>query len=176
MKKILSLLMFPVLCFGQNNNTNVSTNVTISDNKTSLEQLMEKALSDKAKAGVHYLGNGQYEIIETGKSSLVKDKKVKEAAIERLNGLIETKQLNYEIISEDAQLRVPNRIIGMYTIKIQTYNKDGSIPQNIKDDKINKDNAKNKLIELKKLKDDGIINQEEYDKAAAPHKKILLGL
>ena len=35
------------------------------------------AFSDKAKAGVHYLGNGQYEIIETGKSSLVKDKKVK---------------------------------------------------------------------------------------------------
>ena len=36
--------------------------------------------------------------------------------------------------------------------------------------------AKKKLLELKQLKEEGIITQEEYDKAAAPHKKILLGL
>ena len=168
--------MFPVLCFSQNNNTSVNTNVTISDNKTSMEQLMEKALSDKAKAGVHYLGNGQYEIIETGKSSSVRDKKVKEKAFEKLNTLAEREQLKYKIISENAQLRVPSRIIGMYTIKIQTYNQDGTIPHNPEDEKMNKENAKKKLLELKQLKEEGIITQEEYDKAAAPHKKILLGL
>ena len=33
-----------------------------------------------------------------------------------------------------------------------------------------------KLLELNELKNQGIITQEEYDKAAAHHKKILLGL
>ena len=40
----------------------------------------------------------------------------------------------------------------------------------------NEEAAKKKLLELKQLKDEGIISQEEYDKAAEPHKKILLRL
>ncbi len=32
------------------------------------------------------------------------------------------------------------------------------------------------MFQLNELKNQGIITQEEYDKAAAPHKKILLGL
>ena len=175
MKLLLLLLLFPVLCTSQNN-TNVSTNVTISEGKTSMEQLMEKALSDKAKAGVNYLGNGQYEIIETGKTSIVRDRKVKEKAFEKLDILVKRKQLKYKIISENAQLRVYSKIIGMYTIKIQTYNQDGTIPLNSQDEKMSKENAKKKLFELKQLKEEGIITQEEYEKAVVPHKKILLGL
>ena len=41
---------------------------------------------------------------------------------------------------------------------------------------INKEEATKELITLKKLKDEGIISQEEYDKAAAPYKKVVLGL
>jgi hypothetical protein len=55
-------------------------------------------------------------------------------------------------------------------------NADGSIATSKLDKEKDKDVAKKKLLELKELKEEGIITQEEYNKAAAPHKKILLGL
>lgn len=44
------------------------------------------------------------------------------------------------------------------------------------DEEIKKSKAKKKLLELKEYFDEGIITKEEYEKAAKPHKKILLEL
>ena len=41
--------------------------------------------------------------------------------------------------------------------------------------KISKEDAKNKLLELKEYLDLGIITQDEFDEKAKPLKKILLG-
>jgi hypothetical protein len=55
-------------------------------------------------------------------------------------------------------------------------NPDGSVATSKLDKEKFKDVAKKKLLDLKKLKEEAIITQEVFDKAAAPHKKILLGL
>jgi hypothetical protein len=48
--------------------------------------------------------------------------------------------------------------------------------ENANSNQVEKDNSIKELKKLKDLFDSGILTKEEYDNAAAPHKKIVLGL
>tara|TARA_B100000965_G_scaffold398627_1_gene417084 strand:+ start:581 stop:1114 length:534 start_codon:yes stop_codon:yes gene_type:complete len=177
MKKLLFLLMMPVLSFGQTEtNVNVQNNTSVKSGGTRMSQLVDQYNEDRKRLGTHYLGKGVYRIVNVGKSSAVSNKKVKQKAFEMLDDLINKNNFKYKILDELLRERVFNASVAIYTITVQTLNQDGSIVMNDEDVDLQKNEAKKKLLELKQLKEEGIITQEEYDKAAAPHKKILLGL
>jgi hypothetical protein len=158
--------MMPVLCFGQTNTTN---NIVVGGESNGI------AIVSFKENGMTYMGKGVYEISKTGGSAFIRTTKLRIRCEKQIKNFTTQNNLTYKEINKE----ITKAGIGIYpnaTITYQTYNKDGSIYTTSSDKSSLKEEAKKQLLELKKLKDQSIITQEEYNKAAAPHKKILLGL
>ena len=154
--------MFPIIVLGQTNTTNI--------------EIKESGpIVSFKENGMTYLGKGVYKVSKTGGSALSTTSKLKSRCYKQIKNFTTQNNLTYKEINEE----ITKAGFGIYpnaTITYQTYNKDGSIYTTSSDESSLKEEAKKQLLDLKKLKDQSIITQEEYDKAAAPHKKILLGL
>ena len=185
----------PVLCFGQTQDINV----TVKEDKTPDISGAAAARADRRSestanmmsgidmnaiynrqykevgGGLKFNGNGTYRIIELGRSGFVGKKKLRVKIIKQIDRICFEEKCKYEILKEDSR-KAGTGILPYYEIHFSLKN-DKNEYVTIKEFKENdKDSAKKKLLELNELKNQGIITQEEYDKAAAPHKKILLGL
>ena len=130
---------------------------------------------EEVGGGIKFYGNGKYRIIELGGSGFVGKKKLKEKIIKRMDDICLEEKCSYEILKEDSR-KAGAGILPYYEIHFTLKNDKNEFItiQQFKEN--DKNSAKEKLLELNELKNQGIITQEEYDKAAAPHKKILLGL
>ena len=130
---------------------------------------------EKSGGGIKFFGDGQYRIIELGRTGFVGKKKIRENIIKQIDNICLEEKCEYEIFKEESR-KAKAGVFPEYEIHF-TLKNDKKEYVTIKEFKENdKDSAKKKLLELNELKNQGIITQEEYDKAAAPHKKILLGL
>ena len=130
---------------------------------------------EKSGGGIKFFGDGQYRIIELGKTGFSGKKKIRENIIKQIDNICLEEKCEYEIFKEESR-KAGAGVFPEYEIHF-TLKNDKNEYVTIKEFKENdKDSAKKKLLELNELKNQGIITQEEYDKAAAPHKKILLGL
>ena len=161
--------MFPIIGFSQNNNTNVQI-------ETGNKSVYERSADVRDRKGEYYLGNGVYEIVRVQGGSLNsgKEKNLLEEAANKAEDLkVQYGASSYKIISKDFSKMVFLQQPGFLELKIQLLDVNGN--PLLKSDE-GKEDAKKKLLELKKLKEDDIITEEEYNKAAAPYKKILLGL
>ena len=160
MKNLLFLLLFiPLVSFGQDVNLNVDKKVEFTEKK-----------DVKGGMGLNYQGSGLYTLGKEANDISSKGKFVKvqnELKNKILAEIVEFTTINkykYEItLVENLGRYLPQVIV---TFKV--FNKDGSLV-------LNKEDAKNKLLELKEYLDLGIITQEEFDKKAVSLKKILLG-
>ena len=160
------MLMLPACFFSQNNNTNVKIE---TGNKSAFQQLNEQ----RDKQGSYYNGNGEYIIVEIGNTFKTNVDKMEKDALEKAKQIAISKgAYSYKKIFAD-KTKASFGKFAQVKVTIQLVDEKGN-PSLDKEE--GKENAKKKLLELKQFKDEGIITQEEYDKAAAPHKKILLGL
>ena len=160
MKNILFTLALFVSfsSFGQDVNLNVDKKVEFSE---------KKDLS--GGFGLSYSGNGVYKYVEKvfqnefGNVTTRKWSKAQKEALKSINNFANQNNYTFKTINVEKLKSVSNLII---TFKV--FNKDGSLV-------INKDDAKQQILELKEYLDLGIITQEEFDTKAASLKKILLG-
>ena len=167
MKRLLVFVfLLPTCFFSQNNNTNVKIE---TGNKSVGQQLNEQ----RDKQGSYYNGNGEYLIVEIGNSFRTNVDKMEKDALEKAKEIATSKgAYSYKKINSDKTKFSVGKFAEV-KVTIQLVDEKGN-PYLDKEE--GKENAKKKLLELNELKNQGIITQEEYDKAAAPHKKILLGL
>jgi len=83
-------------------------------------------------------------------------------------------QLGYVRIYQRAQQYTEAIMLNERTTQILEKSKQKSLEELSKTSAKNQSSATKQLLELKKLLDEGILTQEEYDKKAAPLKKIIL--
>ena len=163
------MLMLPLCFFSQNNNTNVK----VETGGNAYTKTLSHTQNQRQKQGTYYQGNGEYLIIEIGNSfrtnvdKMEKDALLKAEEIKNSKGATSFKK----IISDKTKSSIGAFAEVKVTVQLTDENGNPWL-----DKEEGKENARKKLLELKQFKEDGIITQEEYDKAAAPHKKILLGL
>jgi len=152
-KKLLLLLLFiPLVSIGQDNNAKINIKSNKNEYTTEL--------------GLKYIGNGVYQYAVKGGSTGT-TKLMEKRALKGIEVFVNNQNRNYEIItSERSKIGVFSYPYAKVTFKL--LNKDGSLV-------LNKEDAKNKLIELKEYLDLGIITQEEFNTKAVSLKKILLG-
>ena len=168
MKRLLVFMfLFPTIAFGQNN-IEVNTNISA---KTTSEFITDGD-------GITYIGNSRYKIQKTAATDVGSFAKQRKKAEKRIEAFATEQGFTYKILNEEkTRLAVKGTYgISRCTTTFQLIDKNGNIRISDLDVEKEKEASKKKLFDLKKLKDEGIITQEEYDKAAAPHKKILLGL
>jgi hypothetical protein len=164
MKKLIFLLMFPIIGFGQNVNLNVEKKVEFTEKK-----------DVKRGLGLNYQGSGLYTLSKSGSQSVNGSVnpsskmerfhlEIKNKVVQEINEFTATNNYDYKITLVEKLKYGPYPLI---VVTFKVFNKDGSLV-------LSKDDAKKQLLELKGYLDLGIITQEEYDKSAAPYKKILL--
>ena len=157
--------MLPTCFFSQNNNTNIRIE---NGNKSTFQQLNEQ----RDKQGTYYYGNGEYLIVEIGNTFRTNVDNMERDALEKAKAIANSKgAYSYKKILSD-KTKVSYGKFAQVKVRVQLIDKNGN-PWLDGDEA--KQNAKKQLLELKVFKDEGIITQEEYEKAAAPHKQILLG-
>ena len=173
MKKLqLFLLIFPVLSYGQNN-VSVKNSTKVEGAKSTYSHAADKKTEGE---GLKYLGSGIYTFQQTAPNALIDALKTEKVALEKVANYAKSENLNHTVTNIERQ-KVPVGFgVARCLVTFKLLNADGSVATSKLDKEKDKDVAKKKLLELKQLKEEGIITQEEYDKAAAPHKKILLGL
>ena len=130
---------------------------------------------EEVGGGLKFYGDGKYRIIELGASGLVSRKKLRATIIKKIDNICLEEKCEYEIFKEDSRKQSAGTL-PFYEIHFTLKNDKNEYVTIQKVQENDKNSAKKKLLELNELKKQGIITQEEYDKAAAPHKKILLGL
>jgi len=169
-KLLLILLLSPLVSFGQNNNVEQNSNVSvkIEGRKSNSEILAEGE-------GMSSLGKGLYRIQQTGTTDLASYKKQAKKAISTIKSYSEGLGLDYKIITQEKRNAPVAFGVARAIIKFKLFNKDGSIYLTNEENNSLKEDAKNQLIDLKGFLDIGIITQEEFDKKAESLKKILLG-
>jgi hypothetical protein len=160
-------LIFPFTFFSQNEIIN--KNIKIDFEGGLLSRLGEK----REKQGTYYKGNGEYLIIEVGSTFRTDVDIMEEDALGKAEEIRISKGafLFKKILSDKTKPSIGK--LAEVKVTIQLLDESGN--PFLEAEEV-KEKAKKKLLELKQLKDEGIISQEEYDKAAEPHKKILLGL
>ena len=160
MKNILFTLalLISFSSFGQDVNLNVDKKVEFSE---------KKDLS--GGYGLSYSGNGVYKYIERvflNDFGNISTRRWSNAEKEGRTIIMNfANQNNYTLKTINVEKL---KSVGNLIITFKMFNKDGSLV-------INKDDAKQQLIELKEYLDLGIITQKEFDTKAASLKKILLG-
>ena len=149
---LLIILVFPLAIISQNNSRDRINNQNGIDRE-------------------NYLGNGIYEIIRVQgrKCSSGKEEFLFEQANKKADDLIiQYSASSYKLISKNFEkiihLEKKKRLI---RLKIQLINSN-------REPLLRKDEAKKKILELKKLKNEGIISDSDYRKSIEPYKKILL--
>ena len=165
--KILLTTSIMLLTFGLVTAQNNNTNVEINGNKSTISELAEQ----RNKQGVTYQGKGVYKIVEVGNTFKVSLKRMERDAREKADDLVKNMGgAQYADISLDkvgaaygsyAQVRL--------TIVVQDYMQQPVLKRGE-----DKENAIEKIKELNSLKEQGIISEEEYNKATAPYKAIIL--
>ena len=174
MKKLLFLLMMPILCFSQYEKTNQSNNnlnVTATYKPTA-----------EVGEGIKYRGNGVFTIQKTDSEGWHGFNWLCEKAEKEIAELAKNYNCIYSIINKEKSkiqkfaVQAVTRAVINFKLKLPNGEPFQTESEKKSNTEAEYNNAKKKLLELKQFKEDGIITQEEYDKAAAPHKKILLGL
>ena len=166
-------MLFPLVFFGQNTNTTVNTNTKVEASK---HLLIDAANMKTDGEGFKYLGSGVYTLQQTAPNDAARYKKQEKKALEKVANFAKSENLKHQVTNIERQ-KVPIGFgVARCLVTFQLLNEDGSVAVSKVDAEKDKAKAKEKLLELKQLMDEGIINKEEYDKAAAPYKKIMLGL
>lgn len=169
MKKILFTLLCILLTtfvYSQTNNLEEKEN---TKSEGSGHFLIDAA--NIFSGGIKYKGAGIYILQQTAPNDTLGYKEQEKKALEKVLKFTTLEEVNYEILTiekKPAPLGI-GAVRCLVTFKV--YNKDGTSYYN----KIDRDAAKKELEELKKLKEEGLIDEDEYKKAAEPAKKILLG-
>ena len=163
------MLLIPLIGLSQNNNTNVN----IESGGNAYSRTISHTQQQRQKQGTYYQGNGEYLIVEIGNSFRTNVDKMENDALSKAWELKNSKgAYSYKkIISDKTKSSIGAFAEVKVTIQLTDENGNPWL-----DEEERKENARKKLLELKQFKDEGIITQEEYDKASAPYKKILLGL
>ena len=160
--------MIPVVSFGQSNvNTTVNNSTSISAKSTS------EFISDGD--GISYLGNSQYKIQQTAKTDVGSFAKQRNRARKKIESYATGQSLSYKILNEEkASFAVKGTIgIARCITTFQLIDKNGNVTTDDLASEQDKEASRKKLLDLKKLMDEGIITQEEYDKAASFNNLIL---
>lgn len=173
MKNLLIILLFiPLISFGQKTTTiNNNTDVRVG---TSSQAVWAKKKSEGE--GTSYLGKRLYRIQQTASTDIGSYRRQVKKAIKKIKSFAAGQGFSYKIINEE-KVKVPVGFgVSRCVMTFQLIDKNGNIAISEIDADKERDNARQKLLELKQLKEEGVITQEEYEKAAAPLKKILLEL
>ena len=177
-----------------NINKSLQANATYRANKAS-------SVYDKqciaSKAGFRIIDDSYYKFVKVGQNGYESPKKMRKFTLDLLAEITSEEKGNYVFISEKKtgfKLGAPPGVNTGYfpeyeiCFKILDNNEKLIIIEQIKDvlekeelenansNQVEKDNSIKELKKLKDLFDSGILTKEEYDNAAAPHKKIVLGL
>ena len=156
MKKVFLVLMVFLFSFSNSYSQNNIGNALILNSR--VEQMKEE--------GISYLGQSEYLVVEIGNTGFTGMKRIIKDATKKLEDFAKQSNAEYEIIhSEEFKSVVP---LPKIKITFRLLNKDGSSI-------LKKDEVTQRLLDLKKLLVAGVITQEEFDKSAAPLKKMLLG-
>ena len=150
-----------------------------------------------SKAGFRIIDDSYYKFVKVGQNGYESPKKMRKFTLDLLAEITSEEKGNYVFISEKKtgfKLGAPPGVntgyFPEYEICFKILDDNGKliIIEQIKDElekeelenansnQVEKDNSIKELKKLKDLFDSGIITKEEYDNAAAPHKKIVLGL
>ena len=177
-----------------NINKSLQANATYRANKAS-------SVYDKqciaSKAGFRIIDDSCYKFVKVGQNGYESPKKMRKFTLDLLAEITSEEKGNYVFISEKktgfkfgAPPGVNTGYFPEYEICFKILDDNGKliIIEQIKDvlekeelenansNQVEKDNSIKELKKLKDLFDSGILTKEEYDNAAAPHKKIVLGL
>lgn len=177
-----------------NINKSLQANATYRANKAS--SVYEKQCLE-SKAGFRIIDDSYYKYVKVGQNGYESPKKMRKFTLDLITEITAEEKGNYVFISEKKtgfKLGAPPGVntgyFPEYEICFKILDENGKliIIEQIKDvienekienknsNQIEKDNSIKELKKLKDLFDSGILTKEEYDKAAAPHKKIVLGL
>jgi len=158
MKKLLFILLFIFTCFSYSQQkAGETTNLSVVSGYAG--QFTEE--------GLRSMGSGTYLVTKVGSTGFVGLRTLEKRAMKHIEEFCARKSYKYEIVDVSKK----KQGIGVFpkvTITFRLKNQDGSYV-------VTKEDAKKQLLELKEFLDMGIITQEEYDKKAAPLKKVLLG-
>ena len=143
-----------------------SLSISYSQNNISNALILNSRVEQMKEKGISYLGQSEYLIVEIGNTGFAQISSVKKKAIKQIEEFSKQYNAKYEIITTE---EFPS-VIPLPKVKIifRLLNQDGTPI-------IKKEEATERLLDLKKLLDAGIITQDEFNKSAAPLKKILLG-
>ncbi len=156
MKKVFLVLIVFLFSFSNSYSQNNIGNALILNSR--VEQMKEE--------GISYLGQSEYLLVEIGSTGFTGMKRIIKDATKKLEDFAKQSNAEYEIIhSEEFKSVIP---LPKIKITFRLLNKDGS-------SMLKKEEVTQRLLDLKKLLDAGVITQEEFDKSAAPLKKMLLG-
>ena len=156
MKKVFLVLIVFLFSFSNSYSQNNIGNALILNSR--VEQMKEE--------GISYLGQSEYLLVEIGNTGFTGMKRIIKDATKKLEDFAKQSNAEYEIIhSEEFKSVIP---LPKIKITFRLLNKDGS-------SMLKKEEVTQRLLDLKKLLDAGVITQEEFDKSAAPLKKMLLG-
>ena len=177
-----------------NINKSLQANATYRANKAS-SVFDEQCIA--SKAGFRIIDDSYYKFVKVGQNGYESPKKMRKFTLDLLAEITSEEKGNYVFISEKktgfkfgAPPGVNTGYFPEYEICFKILNDNGKliIIEQIKDvlekeelentnfNQIEKDNSIKELKKLKDLFDSGILTKEEYDNAAAQHKKIVLGL
>ena len=150
-----------------------------------------------SKAGFRIIDDSYYKFVKVGQNGYESPKKMRKFTLDLLAEITSEEKGNYVFISEKKtgfKLGAPPGVntgyFPEYEICFKILDNNGKliIIEQIKEElekeelenanskQVEKDNSIKELKKLKDLFDSGILTKEEYDNAAAPHKKIVLGL
>ena len=90
-----------------------------------------------------------------------------EAFVDECSGNFPEYEISFKILDDNGKLIIIEQIKDVL---------EKEELENANSNQVEKDNSIKELKKLKDLFDSGILTKEEYDNAAAPHKKIVLGL
>lgn len=162
MKKIIGILVltlyFNLYSYSQNNNVNVN-NVEVRTTGITPAELANNA---KKEQGTVYLGNGDFKVTKVGGSGFVSLKKLQKRATDQIIAYCISNSLNHKILNVEKF----KSTIGVFPKVIVTYKlftKEGLPVLTDEEQEEDKDLIIKRLHELKKLKDEQIITEEEYE-------------
>lgn len=181
---------------GANYGEAVSNGINKNSNTSALpysKDFYMKAAEMKAEGeGLKYLEEGIYSIQQTASTDIGSYKKQEKIALKEVEAFANQEGILYEILSIDRQKLALGAGVARCLVTFKVSNMDGSLYQTqeekdmmivnenkekdlliIKENK-EKEDATKKILSLKNLLKEGIISEEEYNKAAEPLKRIIL--
>lgn len=165
---IIFLMCLSYSLFSQSNtNTN---NIKIQNSSVSAVQLANEA---KKEQGTTYLGNGNFMVTKVGGSGFVSLKKLEKRAVNQIEDYVSRNNLNYKIINVE-KYKSSIGVFPKVEVTYQLLTTDGELI--VTKDEIEEEKSLyvERLLELKKLKEEGILTEEEYETESELIKSKLL--